>query len=388
MKVRNFQNLIGRTARSGMYTSGDVIITEPNFFDKKDNHDKNYYAWERCKKLINPDSSEPCGSSILSIFNDLFIDHSHYYNGLDIAKYIIDNYNSLDDVIEELHKRLISQCNSEIQKNNLNVRISEMQFAIQSIESYLCFAYSQSNEVDISMLSETICKNTLAFHIVDEQKQPILLKLFKAIANKIADLPCEKLNRYATSMTGITISNKIETWVIENFNVNFEYDYDELIGLVINCYRSVYDLNYSKELFKDITNMWVNGSSLYKITSDTGLSFKDIEKICIKTLSYDVSFLVGNILDIVNWQDENANFTRLSKLQKMLKYGVNSSTQIIICDRIVNDRVISSIITSLIGPQSNFYKLKRQIKIHQKNIFNTLNDYPTVFNGKIKQLID
>lgn len=388
MKVRNFQNLIGRTARSGMYTSGDVIITEPNFFDKKDNHDKNYYAWERCKKLINPDSSEPCGSSILSIFNDLFIDHSHYYNGLDIAKYIINNYNSLDDVIEELHKRLISQCNSEIQKNNLNVRISEMQFAIQSIESYLCFAYSQSNEVDISMLSETICKNTLAFHIVDEQKQPILLKLFKAIANKIADLPCEKLNRYATSMTGITISNKIETWVIENFNVNFEYDYDELIGLVINCYRSVYDLNYSKELFKDITNMWVNGSSLYKITSDTGLSFKDIEKICIKTLSYDVSFLVGNILDIVNWQDENANFTRLSKLQKMLKYGVNSSTQIIICDRIVNDRVISSIITSLIGPQSNFYKLKRQIKIHQKNIFNTLNDYPTVFNEKIKQLID
>lgn len=99
-------------------------------------------------------------------------------------------------------------------------------------------------------------------------------------------------------------------------------------------------------------------------------------------------FFSCNILDIVNWPDENTNFTRLSKLQKMLKYGVNSSTQIIICDRIVHDRVISSIITFLIGPQSNFYKLKKQIKIHQKNIFNTLNNYPTLFNEKIKQLID
>ncbi len=388
MKVRNFQNLIGRTARSGMYTSGDVIITEPNFFDKKDNYDENYYAWQRCKELVNPDFSEPCSSSILTIINDINIDYSYCFKGLNNAKYIIDHYNDRKDVIEELHNILVSECDNDIQKNNLIVKIQEIQFAIQSIESYLCFAYSQNNNVDISMLSETICKNTLAFHIVDEQKRPVLLELFTVIANKISSIPYEKLNRYATSMTGITISNKIENWINENFDVNFEYDYDNLIGLIIKCYKSVYNLNYSEELFKDITNMWINGSPLYKITSDTGLSFKDVEKICMKTLSYDISFLVGNIIDIVDWQDENANYIKLSKLQKMLKYGVDSSTQLLICDRIVNDRVISSIITFLIGPQSDFYKLKKQIQIHHNIIYNTLNDYPSVFNDKIKQLIN
>lgn len=388
MKVRNFQNLIGRTARSGMYTSGDVIITEPNFFDKKDNHDKNYYAWQRCKELVNPDFSEPCSSSILTIINDINIDYSYCFKGLNNAKYIIAHYNDCNDVIEELRNILVSECDNDIQKNNLIVKIQEIQFAIQSIESYLCFAYSQNNNVDISILSETICKNTLAFHIVDEQKRPVLLELFTVIANKISSLPYEKLNRYATSMTGITTSNKIENWINENFDVNFEYDYDDLIGLIIKCYKSVYDLNYSEELFKDITNMWINGSPLYEITSDTGLSFKDVEKICMKTLSYDMSFLVGNIIDIVDWQDENANYIKLSELQKMLKYGVDKLTQLLICDRIVNDRVISSIITFLIGPQSDFYKLKKQIQIHHNIIYNTLNDYPSVFNDKIKQLID
>lgn len=73
MKVRNFQNLIGRTARSGMYTSGDVIITDPNFFDKKNNHDENYYAWQRCQKLANSEYSEPCSSSILTLINDFIL---------------------------------------------------------------------------------------------------------------------------------------------------------------------------------------------------------------------------------------------------------------------------------------------------------------------------
>lgn len=388
MKVRNFQNLIGRTARSGMYTSGDVIITEPDFFDKKDNHDENYYAWQRCKKLANSDCSEPCSSSILTIIDDLYIDHTYYFNGLDNAKYIINHYNDCNDIIEELHNNLVSECDNDIQKNNLIVKLQEIKFAIQSVESYLCFAYSQNNDVNISMLSETICKNTLAFHIVDEQKQPVLLEFFKVIANKISGLPYEKLNRYATSMTGITTSNKIENWINENFDVNYEYDYEDLIGLIIKCYKSVYALNYSEDLFKNITNMWINGSPLYKMTDDTGLLFRDIEKICMKTLSYDMSFLVGNIIDIVDWKDKNANYIKLSKLQKMLKYGVSSSTQILICDRIVNDRVISSIITFLIGPQSNFYKLKNQIKLHQRNIFEVLNDYPNVFNEKIKQLTD
>ena len=37
MQIRSFQNLMGRTARSGMYTEGSVIVTDPQLFDNKNN---------------------------------------------------------------------------------------------------------------------------------------------------------------------------------------------------------------------------------------------------------------------------------------------------------------------------------------------------------------
>ena len=131
----------------------------------------------------------------------------------------------------------------------------------------------------------------------------------------------------------------------------------------------------------------MDGSTLYKITSDTGWSFKDVEIICMKTLSYDMSFLVGNIIDIVEWKDENANYIKLAKLQKMLKYGVDNSTQLLICDRVVNDRFISTIISSFIGIQNNSNELKRQLSVHKDIVFNALEEYPAVFKKRIKQII-
>ena len=100
-----------------------------------------------------------------------------------------------------------------------------------------------------------------------------------------------------------------------------------------------------------------------------------------------MSFLVGNIIDIVEWKDENANHIKLAKLQKMLKYGVDNSTQLLICDRVVNDRFISSIISSFIGIQNNFNELKQQLSMHKDIVFNALEEYPTVFNKRIKQII-
>lgn len=89
--------------------------------------------------------------------------------------------------------------------------------------------------------------------------------------------------------------------------------------------------------------------------------------------------MVGNIIDIVEWKDENANHIKLAKLQKMLKYGVDNSTQLLICDRVVNDRFISSIISSFIGIQNNFNELKQQLSMHKDIVFNALEEYPAVF---------
>lgn len=53
----------------------------------------------------------------------------------------------------------------------------------------------------------------------------------------------------------------------------------------------------------------------------------------------------------------------------MLKYGGNGTTEIFICDRIVNDRIISHIIRLLIVPQKSFDELKKNILKHIAKLY-------------------
>ena len=63
MQIRSFQNLMGRTARSGMYTEGSVIVTDPRLFDNRNNRiNGGNLRWNDCTKMFDSSASEPCGS--------------------------------------------------------------------------------------------------------------------------------------------------------------------------------------------------------------------------------------------------------------------------------------------------------------------------------------
>lgn len=70
IKVRNFQNLIGRTARSGIYTEGSIIITDPKIYDQQRTI-RGRYVWQDCISLFDSNSSEKCSSSILTLVKNL-----------------------------------------------------------------------------------------------------------------------------------------------------------------------------------------------------------------------------------------------------------------------------------------------------------------------------
>lgn len=97
MKIRNFQNLMGRTARSGMYTEGSVIVTDSKLFDNKNNRrNGGFYKWENCVKMFDSHAAEPCESSILWLVQDIEINHDDHVKGVYIANYIINNYSHWD----------------------------------------------------------------------------------------------------------------------------------------------------------------------------------------------------------------------------------------------------------------------------------------------------
>lgn len=67
VKARDFQNLMGRTARAGIYTEGSIIITDCKIYDNRTNwKNGGRYLWNDCVKLFDTKLTEPCGSSIVS----------------------------------------------------------------------------------------------------------------------------------------------------------------------------------------------------------------------------------------------------------------------------------------------------------------------------------
>jgi hypothetical protein len=95
IKVRDFHNLMGRAGRAGMYGEGTVIFTDPRLYDERF---AKTYRWQETINLINPDSAEPTGSTLLSLFDPLRNDLNSYsklFGSAEVATYIVNDWETL-----------------------------------------------------------------------------------------------------------------------------------------------------------------------------------------------------------------------------------------------------------------------------------------------------
>lgn len=93
IKVRDFQNLIGRAGRAGMHTEGSILFADPVIYDKRKALNEKW-RWNQVKELLEPRNSEPCVSNLLSIFDPIQSDDEKYtitMEALDFAKAYIKN---------------------------------------------------------------------------------------------------------------------------------------------------------------------------------------------------------------------------------------------------------------------------------------------------------
>ena len=71
--------------------------------------------------------------------------------------------------------------------------------------------------------------------------------------------------------------------------------------------------------------MWLKGCLFVEMHEHTSLPIPDIEDICSKSVSYELSFFVGNIIDVIEISDNDiANpLPSLLLLQRRIKYDDN-----------------------------------------------------------------
>ena len=386
MRIRSFQNLMGRTARSGMYTEGSVIVTDPQLFDNKNNRKNGgNYKWNECIKMFDDSAAEPCGSSILSLVQDIRIDYETRVIGAKVAQHIIDHYNEPDCFEQYVNKLTTALHKAYPQKNASSIVESVMarKSIVEAIENHLCFVFSIDENADKQSIAADICKETLAYFMANDDEKALLEEIFNIITLKTNKIDYSQIKNYARTMIGIDSLLQIEKWIAENHLTRQNYTNEQLVEMIISFFQETHTLKKGTKCFADICQMWLDGCSFVEMYESTSLPIADLEDICNKSISYELSFFVGSIIDIIEISDEDIvnPLPNLLRLQRRLKYGVKTETAVSICEKIFNDRFLANLLADEIGHDSiEANSIVGVIKSHKDDILDILSAYPTYFS--------
>lgn len=397
MQIRNFQNLIGRTARSGIYTEGSIIVTDTKFHDNRHLFKGGgVYRWNECAEMFDPTNSEACGSSILSVVKKLVVDYNTAYNGAKIAEFIIENYCE-ESCFTNLANRLVTayfKKKGDNTNNDIFAMIMGRKAILENIENYLCYAFSLKEQVDYIEYSSELCRETLAYALANENEKLLLLKLFNCICNKILlSGELEDLEFYSKVMLGVDSAKAIAKWLDANYPLLALSNENELLKEIVGLFFSLNN-NFlvSRQDAAIIANMWIESKSYYEIYNklqDLKLYYKikKIEKVC-SNISYHLSFIVGNILDLVKEKYEDLEMVdTLTLLQKKLKYGVKTHTEVTICENIFDDRIIAKGIRKIIQNTEITDDIKEYLKFSREDITLYLDNFPSYFINRFTSFI-
>lgn len=392
MKIRNFQNLIGRTARSGIFTEGSIIITDPKIYDERE-RGRGYYNWKMCSDMFNSNASEPCSSSILKLVQKIQVDYDFPVSAEKFVKYYIEHIEE-EDVIDTLTQRLVAaflKQYPERKKHNIYEELGLRKNTLEAIESYLFLALENVEERDRFGIAKTVCRDTLAYSLASDQEKNMLETIFEAIVKKINSLVGADVSRYTFSMSGVELSKKISGWLSVADITKMLKTEEDCLTEIITFYKETFNPGKYKEQFDYLCRLWINGVLPKQMSDLTGIQVCDIDDICNKKISYELNFLIGNICDMLD-NDMSTEIERLKDmlniLQKRVKYGVATKTAVSICETIFNDRILATKLANIIGDDNiSSEKLLEDIKHNKEEIFSKLEQYPAYFEDRLKFLL-
>ena len=179
IKVRDFQNLIGRAGRAGKYTEGTIILTEPNIYKSP----KNKWKKQNYEALLNPINTEGCQSNILSIIQFKSVvptDYRFEPIKFDYWSLIKERFDSSVD-----YRTKINNILSELKGQNspyfkdFNSKIDQIDNTLIAIENYIASMYATELETD------SLAENTFGYFLGNEEEQEKIKELFILIKSKI-----------------------------------------------------------------------------------------------------------------------------------------------------------------------------------------------------------
>ena len=396
IKVRDFQNLIGRAGRAGKYTEGTIILTEPNIYKSP----KNEWKKQNYKVLLNPINSEGCQSNILNIIQFKSVvptDYSLEPESFDFWSLIKER---VDSTVE--YRRKIDTILSKLKKQNspyfkdFNFKITQIEKTLTAIENYIASMFTNDMETD------SLVENTLGYFLGNEEEQEKIKELFILIKSKIITSLVET-EIIAKNSIGLYQSELLKEWVQENKTSILSCEKEEdLLGVLT---KIIIDFSNNKEMRKlsienlnYISQLWIKGISYFQIwesCTEKSISIEkrgkskpidmsDIISICDNGLGYETSMVlnaINNILEELVGEELDV----LTMLIKRLKYGLPLEKEINIYELGFSDRIVVQVIGQEINAVSK-NQIRNEIKRKSARLEDKLSDFPSYYTQIINEM--
>lgn len=402
IKVRDFHNLIGRTARSGMFTEGTIIFSDPFAY----NVDR--WKWDQYKRLLDPNNSESCTSIILDVVRPHPVKNKFSYSFYNVA---LNRYTNFEQFQEAKMKFL----NNPNQNPDIIGLFHHVFNILSRIENYIALEIANNDNTYTDDFVDELLNNTLAESIATETEKAELKNLFEKICEYISrTLQDENSKRnFARSMISCELYLHLQGDV--NSRNICDFTDDELLGFVIHMIVKYSSPRHLQKLVRiddaiEIAKLWMDGQGYniihsiadqfdYKIirrNREANISLEEIASICDSDFGYTASLIINSICEILKSNfpagDDDEEDTRLNtienlqKISQKLKYGLPEQTDIFVYELGFNDRFLAQEIRKSIGCHSKKKDVKRAIKQDYENIQSILNNYPSVFLSRLSNL--
>ena len=420
ISVRDFQNLIGRAGRAGMYTEGSIIFANSSLYDSR-KLPKEKWKWEMAKELISPNSSEACNSTIFKIFDTI----KNGFWGKNALEIIMKPLDFVQAYIDNSIPKLIDDImqHETITQNNLDIgfkwEIVERQCRekidiIKNIEGFILanVDFQDNYETEI----EELAKSTLAYYLGNIEQKKQVIELFKLLGKYILKSTQDTNQRkcFAKTLYGINENIELLNWIEEKFQkLTNTKDIDSFIELIFEKFMQYtnskfYNQCSQQNFVKEILKMWIYGESYYKILEyliDNSIykqtqkrtyeyQIDDIVEFCENTLAYDGSLFIGAIIELLQSIDCGSDITntieKLKLIQKRFRYGLSSELEIILYEVGFNDRTIVQELSVYLNniPERHIKKhiIKKYLHDNREVLRPVFMTFPSYFAQKMENI--
>ncbi len=397
IKVRDFHNLIGRTARAGKETEGTIILTEDVYKKSKEAYKLNNY-----KRLLDVDNSEECSSNLLKLVREVDLGENMSLRFDFLKEYINARYSNITEYDE--YKKEILACKEQGKEYGEEIfsKMSEIEHILVSLENFIL------GFVDVEDESFDIIQSTYGYYLANEEEKEELKNIYNLIKSNIASLEVGDRLLYRKSMLGILKMKELSKFIDDNLYEIANSDFDTLINIIANQLKELevcriipkfIDSSYVYELLK----MWINGESYIQIWNysksvnllvkwgkkSRDVSLEDIITLCDSDFGYASLTIIQAIIEVLNTKDCSENIQgNLSDIIYRIRYGLPNKESVCVYELGFADRIISQKIANEIRTYDCCTKKKTKSAIinNREKLREVLVNYPSYFMDRLEKL--